>query len=143
MNFSSITQIGRLVADVELCTTSSGTEIATFTLATNYGKAENEEVCYIDILMFGKQAQLAKEYLEKGKPVLISGRLTQDKWEDKQTGQKRSKHKIIGNNMVFLGSSSSPASGHMRNTTGQGRNRGREPGDDDEENYQSRDELPF
>lgn len=107
MNYSCITQIGRLVQEVEFRYAPSGTAVATFTLATNYGKAESEEVCFIDVVLFRKQAELAKEYLQKGKPVLITGRLSQDKWEDKQTGQKRSKHKIIGNTMVFLGTATS------------------------------------
>lgn len=120
-NHSLIVQVGHLTRDPELKYAPSGTTIANFTLATNYGSGEKKEVCFIDIVLFGSVAELAEKYLQKGSAVLVEGRLTQDRWEDKKTGAKQSKHKIVGNRIMFL---SNKQEQH-----------GREPGDESE--------LPF
>lgn len=123
-NYSRIIQIGHLCADPELRYTPSGTAVTSFTLATNHGREDKAEVCFIDVVLFGKQAETASQYLTKGSAALIEGRLAQEKWEDKQTGAKHSKHKIVGDRFVFLGSKGGKAE--------------REPGDDSE-----LEELPF
>ena len=81
----------------------SGTALCNFSLATNYGSQDKKEVCFIDVVLFGKQAEAASQYLSKGSAALVEGRLTLEKWQDKETGANRSKHKIIGNRVVFLG----------------------------------------
>lgn len=96
--------IGNLTRDVEMRFTPSGTGIASFGIAVNRKYKDKEEVAFIDIELFGKTAELAQKYLAKGKPVFIEGRLKLDQWDDKQTGQKRSKLKVIGEAMQFLGS---------------------------------------
>ena len=63
-----------------------------------------EETTFVDVTLWGRQAELAGEYLAKGRPVMIEGRLQLDSWEDKATGQKRSKLRVVGETMQFLGS---------------------------------------
>jgi len=69
-----------------------------------------EEATYIDVTLWGRQAELADQYLTKGRSVFIEGRLQLDTWDDKETGQKRSKLRVVGENMQFIGSSNGEAS---------------------------------
>jgi len=75
-------------------------QLCKFTLASNRQYKEQEETCFVDIIAWGKLAELCSKYLLKGKPVLIEGRLQLDTWE--KDGQKRSKHVIVANEVVFL-----------------------------------------
>lgn len=72
-----------------------------------YRKDDNgqsqEEVTFVDVTLWARQAELASQYLEKGRQVYIEGRLDMDEWEDKTTGKKRTKLKIVGENMQFIG----------------------------------------
>ena len=102
-NYSKIIQIGNLTRDPELKYSQNGVVFTTFTLATNFKGGEKEETCFIDVVLFGKQAETAEKYLKKGLSVLVEGRLSQEQWTDKETGAKRSKHKIIGNQITFMG----------------------------------------
>jgi single-strand DNA-binding protein len=101
--------IGNLTRDPEVRYTPKGSAVADLALAVNRNyTAENgekrEEVTYVDIVLWAKLAELAGQYLKKGRPVFIEGRLQMDQWEDKQTGQKRSRLRVVGENMQFLGS---------------------------------------
>lgn len=69
---------------------------------TNDQGERQEETTFIDVTLWARQAELAQQYLGKGRPVYIEGRLQMDTWEDKNTGQKRSKLKVVGENMQFL-----------------------------------------
>ena len=69
---------------------------------TNDQGERQEETTFIDVTLWARQAELAQQYLAKGRPVYIEGRLQMDTWEDKNTGQKRSKLKVVGENMQFL-----------------------------------------
>ena len=102
-SFSQVIQVGHLTRDPELTYTPSEIAITKFALATNYGPEDKKEVCFIEVVVFGKQAESTAAYLSKGSAALIEGRLAQENWEDKNTGAKRSKHKIIANRIVFLG----------------------------------------
>lgn len=108
-SFSQITVVGNVTRDIELRHTGSGTAVCTVSLAVNhkyYNKntqATEEDVCYIDCDCFGRTAENAAQYLSKGSMVLFSGRLGQDTWQDKQTNQNRSKHKISVSVMTMLG----------------------------------------
>src|SRR5690606_31133847 len=62
-----------------------------------------EDVTFVDVTLWGRQAEIAGEYLSKGRSVLIEGRLQLDTWEDKTSGQKRSKLRVVGENMTMLG----------------------------------------
>lgn len=101
--------IGNLTRDPEVRYTPKGSAVADLAIAVNRNyTAENgekrEEVTYVDIVLWAKLAELAGQYLKKGRPVFIEGRLQMDQWEDKQTGQKRSRLRVVGENMQFLGS---------------------------------------
>ena len=99
--------IGNLTRDPELRVTPKGTAIAQFGLAVNrkYKKedgSDGEEVTFVDIEAWGKQGELVAKYLTKGSPAMVEGRLKLDQWEDKQSGQKRSKLKVVLDNVQFL-----------------------------------------
>ena len=102
-NYSHITQIGHLTRDPEQTFTPAGLAITKFAIATNNGYGEKKDVCYVGITLFGKSAEAAAKYLSKGSAVLVDGRLSMSSWEDKNTGQKRTKHEIIGNSWHFVG----------------------------------------
>lgn len=105
--YNKVILVGRLTRDVELKYLSSGSSVANFGLATSRSwKDQNtgdkkEEVMFIDITVFGKGGEIANQYLKKGNRVLVEGRLSLDRWEDSQ-GNKRSKHKIIAENVQFM-----------------------------------------
>ncbi|MDC7225643.1 MAG: single-stranded DNA-binding protein [Spirochaetales bacterium] len=97
--------IGRLTRDAELKYTNSGLAVSSFSLAVNRRKRSGDnwedEVSFFDLALFGKRAESLNQYLTKGQQVAVEGSLTQDRWE--QDGQKRSKVKIIANNIQLLG----------------------------------------
>ena len=109
-NLNKVMIIGNLTADPDVRTTPRGTPVTELRLAVNRitnGQNEGErreEVTYLDVTCWGRQGEIAAQYLAKGRPVFIEGRLQMDTWEDKQTGQKRSKIRIIAENMQLLGS---------------------------------------
>jgi len=100
--------IGNAVRDPELRVTPRGTPICQLGLAINRSfKDESgqtkEEVTFVDIEAFGKQADTLAKYVKKGRPLYVSGRLRLDQWEDKASGQKRSRMKVVLENFQFLG----------------------------------------
>ena len=100
---------GNLTRDPELKFFANEKCVANLGLACNRkfrdGNGEQkEEVLFIDVEAWGRTAELAGQYLTKGKPVLIEGRLKMDEWEDKASGAKRSKIKILADSIQFLGS---------------------------------------
>ncbi len=104
-SFNSVILLGNLTRDPEMRTTPNGTSVASFGLAVNrryrQGDETREEVCFVDIVCFGRQAETANEYLNKGNLVTIEGRLQWRSWETPE-GQKRSKHEVIANNIQFM-----------------------------------------
>jgi single-strand DNA-binding protein len=109
-SFNRVILIGNLTRDPEVKYIPSGMAVAEIGLAVNRyfnDKSTNErkeETTFVDVTLWGRQAELAGEYLAKGRPVMIEGRLQLDTWEDKQSGQKRSKLRVVGETMQFLGS---------------------------------------
>ena len=109
-NLNKVMIIGNLTADPEVRTTPRGNTVAELRLAVNRVSSgpndgeRREETTYLDVTCWGRTAEIAGQYLAKGRPVFIEGRLQQDTWEDKQTGQKRSKIRIVAENMQLLGS---------------------------------------
>jgi len=105
--FNKIILIGNLTRSVELKYTQGGSAIAKFGLAINRkwkdrnSGEQREEVCYIDINIFGRSAEVANQHLSKGKRILVEGRLQFEQWQD-QTGQKRSKHSVSAESFQFL-----------------------------------------
>ncbi len=104
--FNKIILVGHLSRDPELRYTSTGTAMATFGLATNHrsksGETWHEEVCFLDVVVFGRQAEPVGDYLHKGSQALIEGRLRQRTWETPD-GQKRHKHEVVADRVHFLG----------------------------------------
>src|SRR3972149_1597486 len=104
-NFNKVILMGNLTKDPEVRFTPSGTPVATFSLAVNrrykQGEELKDEVCYIDIVVFGKQAENCGQYLSKGNGVIVDGRLQQRRWET-DDGQKRSKHEVVAQTVNFL-----------------------------------------
>ena len=105
-SYNRVVLMGNLTRDVELRYTPSGTAVTDIALAVNERVKKNDqwsdEVHFFDVTLWGRTAEIAGEYLSKGSPVLIEGRLKHDRWE--QDGQKRSKVKIVGEKMQMLGS---------------------------------------
>lgn len=106
-NYNNVTLMGNLTRDIELRHTQSGLAIGKFGLAVNEtsGKGDNKKTktTFVDITAFGKTAEILKQYVCKGSPLFISGRLNFSQWED-QSGQKRSKLDVICDQFQFLGS---------------------------------------
>ena len=109
-SFNKVILIGNLTRDPEVRYISSGSAVTEISLAVNhswYDKQSNsrkEEVTFVEVTLWGRTAEVAGEYLSKGRPVLIEGRLKLDQWEDKESGKKRSKLHVVGENMTMLGS---------------------------------------
>ena len=109
-SFNKVILVGNLTRDPQVRYTPSGTAVTDIGLAVNrqwFDKQTNskkEETTFIDVTLWGRTAEVAGEYLSKGRPVLIEGRLSLDQWDDKESGQKRSKLKVVGENMTMLGS---------------------------------------
>ena len=104
--FNRIVLVGHLTRDIELRYTQSGAAIGSCGIAVtrkfNVNGEKREETCFIDITFFGKQAEIANQYLSKGSKLLVEGRLKFDQWTD-NNGQNRSKHTISVENMEMLG----------------------------------------
>jgi single-strand DNA-binding protein len=103
--FNKVILMGNLTRDPELRYTPQGTSVCNFGIAVNrkYKQAEEvkEEVTFINIVVFGKQADTCGQYLNKGSAVLVEGRLQERRWETEE-GQKRSKHEVVAQNVRFL-----------------------------------------
>jgi single-strand DNA-binding protein len=107
-NFNKIILVGNLTRDPQLKYLPSQMAVVDFGLAVNHKfrtktGEDREEVCFIDCSCFGKGAEIINQYCQKGKPILVEGRLKYDTWEDKQGGGKRSKHSVVVDNFQFLG----------------------------------------
>jgi single-strand DNA-binding protein len=107
-NFNKVLLMGNLTADPEMRYTPKGTAVADIRLAINRyvsGSEANdrqEETTFVDVTLWNRQAEVANSYLRKGSAAFIEGRLQLDSWEDKQTGQKRTKLRVIGENLQLL-----------------------------------------
>jgi single-strand DNA-binding protein len=107
-NFNKVYLMGNLTRDIEMRITPKGTAIGQFGLAINRSwKNEagqlQEETTFADIEVWGRQAETLSKYVKRGSPLFVEGRLKFDQWEDKTSGQKRSKLKVVLENFQFLG----------------------------------------
>jgi single-strand DNA-binding protein len=107
-NLNRVLLIGNLTRDPEIRYTPKGTAVAEIGIAINRvfsgeDGEKREEVTFVDVTLWSRLAELAEQYLKKGRPVFIEGRLQLDSWDDKQTGQKRSRLRVIAENLQFLG----------------------------------------
>ena len=109
--FSTVVVLGNLTRDPELLYTPDGMAVCQFSLAVNrkYTRKTGEkveEVSFIDVTAWNRMAEVSAEYLQKGRLALVAGRLVQDRWEDGETGQKRSKLKVVAESVQFVGGGS-------------------------------------
>lgn len=103
--FNKVILMGNLTRNPELRYTPNGTPVANFGLAVSrrfkQGDELKDEVCFIDIVVFGRQAEHCGQYLSKGNGAIIEGRLQQRRWET-EDGQKRSKHEVVAQTVTFM-----------------------------------------
>ena len=103
--YNKVILIGNLTRDPEMRYTPQGTSVCNFGIAVNrkykQGEDVKEEVTFINVVVFGKQADTCGQYLNKGSAVLVEGRLQERRWETDE-GQKRSKHEVVAQNVRFL-----------------------------------------
>lgn len=107
-SYNKVILVGNLTRDPELRYTPKGMAIAKIGLAVNRNWTsesgeKKEEVTFVDVDAFGRQAETLAQYMKKGSPLLVEGRLKLDQWDDKQTGQKRSKLGVVVEGFQFLG----------------------------------------
>jgi single-strand DNA-binding protein len=107
-NFNKVLLMGNLTRDPEVRYTPKGTAIATIGLAVNRvwtteSGEKKEEVTFVDVDVWGRQAETIGQYMSKGRPLFVEGRLKLDQWDDKESGQKRSKLKVVCESFQFLG----------------------------------------
>jgi single-strand DNA-binding protein len=104
-SFNKVILLGNLTRDPEVRYTPNGIAVASFAIAVNrkykQGDETKEEVSYIDIVVFGKQAESCGQYINKGDSVLIDGRLQQRRWETEE-GQKRNKLEVVAQSVNFM-----------------------------------------
>ena len=106
-SYNRIVLMGNLTRDPQLSYTPSNTAVCKFGIATNRkwrdrDGNEREEVCFVDCTLFGKGGEVFNQYMSKGRPVLVEGRLTLNQWTTPE-GDKRSKHEVFVENFTFLG----------------------------------------
>ena len=107
-NLNKVLLLGNVTRDPEVRYTPKGSAVCDLGIAVNRGYTtdsgeKREEVTFVDVTLWGRTAEVASEYLKKGRPVFIEGRLQMDSWDDKQTGQKRMRLRVVAENMQLLG----------------------------------------
>ncbi|MDQ7012494.1 MAG: single-stranded DNA-binding protein [Planctomycetota bacterium] len=118
-NFNKVLLMGNLTRDIEIRHTQSNTAIGKFGIAVNRkysvgdgsNREQREETSFIDCEVWGRTAEIMSQYLRKGRPVFIEGRLRLDQWEDKTSGQRRSKLLVVVENFQFVDSRADGAGG--------------------------------
>lgn len=111
MSFNKVIIMGNLTRDPEVRTLPSGNSVARLAVAVNrtYNDKDGnkkEEVTYVDVDAFGKQAEVIGKFFTKGKPILVEGRLKLDQWEDKTSGEKKSRLGVVLEQFSFVGGKS-------------------------------------
>jgi len=115
-NLNKVMLMGNLTRDPELRRTPKGTAVTDISLAINRYFTQDDgqkrdETTFVEITLWGRPAEVVCEYCSKGRPLYVEGRLTLDSWEDKASGQQRTKLKVIGENIQLLGSREGGAGG--------------------------------
>jgi len=116
-NLNKVMLIGNVTRDPEIKYTPQGRPVTDLGIAVNRvytpdGGEKREETTYVDITLWGRQAEIAGEYCKKGRSIYVEGRLQLDSWEDKASGQKRSKLRVVGENFQLLGPRPGGGGGH-------------------------------
>ena len=160
-SFNKVILMGNLTKDPEKRHTQGGTSVCSFTLAVSRKFTSNgqlqEETCFVDISAFGKTADICGQYLFKGSPALIEGRLKLDQWQDRNTGENRQKLSVMAETVQLLGSRRDD-SGNSNDNGNYGGYQQQQPqsrGNGDyapppmpqqgvpEDNYDATDDIPF
>jgi single-strand DNA-binding protein len=156
-NLNKVMLIGNLTRDPELRYTPSGKAVADIALAINrvwvndQGQKQ-EDTTFVDVTLWGRQAELAQQYLTKGRGAYIEGRLQMDTWDDKETGKKRSRLKVVGDNLQFLpdgrgaaGGGAPPQGGAPQRSSAPGQRNGPPQGASaaPQGDFQEEDDIPF
>ena len=115
-NLNKVQLIGNITRDPEVKYTPNGSAVTDLGLAINRFYTtetgeKREEVTFVDVTLWGRQAEIAGEYCKKGRSIYVEGRLQLDSWEDKATGQKRNKLRVVGDSMQLLGPKPGGAAG--------------------------------
>jgi len=142
-NLNKVLLLGNVTRDPEVRYTPKGSAVCDLGIAVNRAYTtdsgeKREEVTFVDVTLWGRTAEVASEYLKKGRPVFIEGRLQMDSWDDKQTGQKRTRLRVVAENMQLLGgrpSGGGDVTGESRQTTAPPK---KSPAPESDE-----DEIPF
>jgi single-strand DNA-binding protein len=148
-SFNKVILLGNLTRDPEVRYTPKGTAVAELGMAVNRvyttdGGEKREEVTFVDVTLWGRTAEIAGEYLKKGRPVFIEGRLQLDTWDDKQSGQKRSKLKVVADGMQLIGGRPGGAGGESEEQGGAPRaSRTTPPPPKSAASEPDEDEIPF
>ena len=150
-NFNKVILAGNLTRDPELRYTPKGTAVAKIGMALNRTwKSETgetkEEVTFVDVEAFGRQAEVIGQYMKKGRPFLVEGRLKLDQWEDKNTHQKQSKLKVVLESFSFLDSNRGGEGGGSeapRSRPVPASNKGESPAGEAEAPPPEDDDVPF
>ena len=121
--FSKVVLVGNMTRDIEMRTTPSGANVGSFSLAVNRtfkgaNGETNEQTSFIDCSVWGRLAEIIQQYTHKGSPIMVSGRLEQRSWEDKTSGQKRSRVEVVLDDMVLLGGGNSQGGGNYGSSYG-------------------------
>lgn len=119
-SFNKVILMGNLTRDPELRVTPNGNSICKIGIATSrvyktQDGQQREETTFVDVDIFGRQAEIISKYFQKGKPILIEGRLKLDQWQDKQSGQNRSKLGVVMESFEFVGGRGEGGSGGPSN----------------------------
>lgn len=115
-SYNRVIITGNLTRDPELKTLPGGTSVCRISVAVNESwkdkdGAKRESTAYVDCDFFGKTAEVIARFFERGRPILVEGKLKQDNWTDKQSGEKRSKLGVLGEQFSFIGGDGKPAAG--------------------------------
>lgn len=156
-NLNKVMLIGNLTRDPELRFTPSGRPVAEIGLAINRvwmneQNQKQEETTFVDVTLWGRQAELAQQYLSKGRALFVEGRLHMDSWEDKASGQKRTKLKVVAENIQFMpdgkgsgggggNAAPRPSAPAAKPAASNNSFQGGSPADDGD--YQEEDDIPF
>ena len=135
-SYNRVVLLGNLTRDPELRYTPGGMAVTEIGMAVNDRRKNAqgewvEETTFVDVTLWGRTAEVATEYLTKGSSLLIEGRLKLDQWQDKNTGDKRSKLRVVGERMQMLGAK--PGAGGQSGQRGGGGGGGRAPAYDESE----------
>ncbi len=118
-NFNKVILMGNLTRDPEMRTSQGGTQIVKFGMAINRKFKDQETTCYVDCTAFGRTGEVISQYMTKGKPIFVEGRLEFSTWQDKE-GNKRSKLAVVVENFQFMGQASGGGASGGQGAGGQG-----------------------